>query len=290
MGLIGRSLMLIRWLICFTAALSFVLPVFSVVSVVSVVAQELKNDSATDSADAQKTPKRSIIRFLTADDYPPFNYADEDKVLTGFNVDLARAICLEIDVACNVDVRDWTNLLPSLRRGDGDAVIASMKVTPATLKVADFSNRYYFTPGRFIANKKFGKYTMTPVGLEGRTLAVVRGSAHEAFIKRYFRDCKVAVYDNDDAARQALKDDKVELMFGDGMGLMFWINGTQSGACCEFRGGAFSDQHYFGDGIGIAVRKGDHALRKQVNKALQVMRRSGRLEELFLRYFPMKVY
>ena len=87
-------------------------------------------------------------------------------------------------------------------------------------------------------------------------------------------------------ARQALKDGKVELMFGDGMGLMFWINGTQSGACCEFRGGAFSDQHYFGDGIGIAVRKGDHALRKQVNKALEVMRSVWPVGRVVFALFP----
>jgi len=243
-----------------------------------------------ESADAPKQPKRSIIRFLTANDYPPFNYDDEDGVLTGFNVDLARAICLELDVTCNVEPRDWEKLLPSLGKGDADAIIASIKVTPGSLKLADFSDRYYFTPGRFVSRKKFAKYDMTPVGLEGRTVAVVKGSAHEAFINRYFRDCKVVIFDSDDAARQALKDGKVELMFGDGMGLMFWINGTQSRGCCEFRGGAFSDQRYFGDGIGIAVRKGDHTLRKQINKALAVIRRTGRLEELFLRYFPMKVY
>ena len=177
-----------------------------------------------------------------------------------------------------------------LGRGDADAVIASIRVDPGALKIADFSDRYYFTPGRFISRKKFDDYEMSPVGLEGRTLAVVRGTAHEAFIRRYFRDCKVTVFGTDDAARQALKDGKVDFMFGDGMGLMFWINGTQSSSCCEFRGGPFSDQHYFGDGIGIAVRKGDHALRKQVNEALDGIRRSGRLEELFLRYFPMKVY
>ena len=247
-------------------------------------------DKEGSEAAVQKAPKRSIIRFLTANDFPPFNYQDEDGVLTGFNVDLARAICLELDVTCNIELRPWDKLLPNLASGEADAVIASIKVTPQTLKQADFSNRYYFTPGRFIARQEFEDYEMTPVGLEGRTLAVVRGSAHEAFINKYFRDCKVVVFDNGDLARQALKNGKVELMFGDGMGLMFWVNGTQSAACCELRGGAYSDQTYFGDGIGIAVRKGDNLLRKQINQALDVIRRAGRIEELFLRYFPMKVY
>ena len=33
------------------------------------------------------------LRFITDSDYPPFHYFDEVGALTGFNVDLARAIC-----------------------------------------------------------------------------------------------------------------------------------------------------------------------------------------------------
>ena len=40
----------------------------------------------------------SVLRFLTDTDYPPFNYYDEDGSLVGFNIDVARAICLELDV------------------------------------------------------------------------------------------------------------------------------------------------------------------------------------------------
>ena len=268
-------------LLCLAVVLAPILP---------LRAQGNSDDGAGAGEENVQAPKRSIIRFITADDFPPFNYQDEDGVLTGFNVDLARAICLELDVTCNIERREWSKLLPDLGRGEADAIIASIKVTPQSLKQADFSDRYYFTPGRFIGRKDLDDYEMTPIGLEGRSLAVVRGSAHEAFINRYFRDCKVIAYDNDDVARQALKDGKVELLFGDGMGLMFWVNGTQSASCCELRGGAYSDQTYFGDGIGVAVRKGDQDLRKQINKALDSIRRSGRVEELFLRYFPMKVY
>ena len=67
---------------------------------------------------------RSLIRFVTESDYPPFNYLDEDGTLTGFNVDVARALCLELSAACDVQVRPWADLLPAMRRGD------SMKGSP----------------------------------------------------------------------------------------------------------------------------------------------------------------
>ena len=71
---------------------------------------------------------------------------------------------------------------------------------------------------------------------------------------------------------------------------MFWLNGASSKACCEFRGGPFADDHFFGEGIGVAVRHGDSELKGLINKALKKVRESGRYEELFLRYFPLRIY
>ena len=89
---------------------------------------------------------------------------------------------------------------------------------------------------------------------------------------------------------EALKDGTVELVFGDGIGLTFWLNGVMGDACCEFRGGPFLDAKYFGEGIGIAVKQGDRKLVRILNYALELVHESGRYEELFLRYFPMNFF
>ena len=96
---------------------------------------------------------RTIIRFVTDSDYPPFNYLDDEGTLTGFNVDVARAICLELDVSCDVQSRDWKDLVPALKRGDTDAVIASLSITPRALSEVDFTDRYFFSPARFVTRK-----------------------------------------------------------------------------------------------------------------------------------------
>jgi polar amino acid transport system substrate-binding protein len=74
------------------------------------------------------------------------------------------------------------------------------------------------------------------------------------------------------------------------MSLMFWFNGTASAGCCVFRGGAYYDLSYFGEGIGIAVAAGNDALRKALDYALRKVYQSGKYQELFLRYFPMSYY
>jgi polar amino acid transport system substrate-binding protein len=245
---------------------------------------------AEDTGEPQQLPRRVAIRFLTDSDYPPFNYYDEDNVLTGFNVDVARAICLELAAACDIQVRAWSELLPALRRGEADAVIASHAVSPSALKVVDFTDRYYHTPARFAGKRNAGRLDVTPEGLEGRKIAVTKGTAHEAYLRTFFRDSAIRVFDSSELARDALISGAVDLLFDDGISLAFWLNGTGSKACCEFKGGPFGEPRYFGDGVAVAVNRDDQQLKSLINSALKRMRENGRFEELVLRYFPLRAF
>lgn len=243
-----------------------------------------------ETSEPQPLPRRVAIRFLTDSDYPPFNYYDEDNVLTGFNVDVARAICLELAAACDIQTRPWPELLPALRRGETDAVIASHAISANALKAVDFTDRYYHTPARFAGKRNTGRLDATPEGLEGKRIAVTKGTAHEAYLKAYFRDITIRSFDTPELARDALIGGAVDLLFDDGIALAFWLNGTGSKACCEFKGGPYAEPKYFGDGVAIAVNREDQQLKTLINAALRRIRESGRFEELVLRYFPLRAF
>lgn len=235
-------------------------------------------------------PRRVAIRFLTESDFPPFNYYDEDNILTGFNVDIARAVCLELDAACDIQVRPWAELLPALYKGEADAIIASHVASRDILKRVDFSQPYYFTPARFAAKRELEAVDITPEGLEGRRIAVAKDTAHEAYLRAFFRDSAIRTYETPELARDALIVGAVDLIFDDGVSLAFWLNGTASKACCDLRGGPFTEAKYFGDGIGVAVKRDDAQLKGMLDTALRRLRESGRYEELLLRYFPRRVF
>lgn len=241
-------------------------------------------------AEGEKQQRRLLLRFLTTDDYPPFNFKDEDGQLTGFNVDLARAICLELNVPCSVAERSWTDLLPALQRRQADAVIAGHIVTAQALATADFTDRYFHSPGRFAGRRDAAKLDHTPDGLDGRRIGVTRGTTHEAYLQAFFRDSSLERFDTPELARDALMANKVDAIFDDGVSLSMWINGTLSRECCEFKGGPFMEPRFFGDGMAIALAKNDRALRADLNNALRKLRANGRFEELVLRYFPHRVF
>jgi polar amino acid transport system substrate-binding protein len=245
---------------------------------------------ASPQGEGRELPRRVAIRFLTDSDYPPFNYYDEEGVLTGFNVDVARAVCLELAAACDIQVRPWGELARALEKREADAVIASHAITPALLRKFDFSDRYFYMPAWFAGRKGGQRLIPTPEGLEGLKVGVVRGSAHEAYLKTFFRDSATILFESAELARDALTAARIDLVFGDGVALMFWINGTLSRECCELKAGPFFEPKYFGDGVGIMIPKHDPQLKGLVNQALQRVRASGRYEELLLRYFPSRLF
>jgi polar amino acid transport system substrate-binding protein len=246
--------------------------------------------------DPRRRPERpdlsriSIIRFLTEIDYPPFNYAGPGGNPTGLNVDLARTICEELKVNCTIQMRRFDTLVDALAENRGDAVIASLAVTSEARRRIDFTDPYYRSPARFVARRESTIEDVRPERLEGRKVAVVAGTAHEAYLKSFFTEVELRPYPNAEAAREALRRGEVDLLFGDGIALAFWLNGSDSAACCVFKGGPFTESRYFGEGVGIAVRRGNETLRLALNWALFRLWEKGQFTDLWLRYFPVSPF
>ncbi len=235
-----------------------------------------------------EAPKQ--IRFLTADDYPPFEFLGADGALAGFNVDLARALCAELKAGCTIQPRRWDNLLDALDAKEGDAIVASLRETPATRARVRFTAPYYLTPARFVSLTGAKDFDVRPEGLRQATIGVEAGSAHEAFLQRFFGRSTVQSFPDRAAMMTALREKKIDLAFGDAVSLALWLNDPRSGGCCAFRGGPYLEPAFFGEGVGIAVRPDDDVLRRALNRALQRLDERGVLAELYLKYFPIGFY
>jgi polar amino acid transport system substrate-binding protein len=230
------------------------------------------------------------IRFLTADDYPPFEFLGGDGALTGYNIDVARALCDELKVSCTIQPRRWDNLLDALDVGEGDAVIASLREGPVTRGKARFTRPYYLTPARFIGLVGGQALDVRPEGLRHGMIGVEAGSAHEAFLRAFYAPSAIKPFPDRDGLMAALRDKQIDLAFGDAITLAIWMNGVAAQDCCVFQGGPFLEPAYFGEGIGIGLRPDDDALRQTLDWALQRLDERGVMTELYLKYFPIGIY
>lgn len=230
------------------------------------------------------------IRFLTADDYPPLDFVGDDGALTGFNVEIARALCEQLRTPCTMQARRWDTLVDALKENRGDAMIASMRATPALRGALEFTAPYYLTPARFAARADFPATDFAPASLKGRKVGVQKGGAHAKYLAVFFPEATAVEFEDFAALRKALKSGAVDLIFADGLTLAVWLAGEDSAGCCAFRGGPYLESGYFGAGISIAVRKDDDVLRRALDYALAKIAASGQYAEIYRKYFPVSFY
>lgn len=227
------------------------------------------------------------IRFLTTADFPPFNYRDVSGELIGFNIDLARELCGELGLACTIQAWPWEQASTALADNQGDALIAGLEIAPENGELFDFSSIYLALPGRFVTRlENAGGFD--PAALSGRTVAIRGGSAHAAFMTRYLPDAELAEFENEPAALDALAAGEVDAFFGDAMRAAFWLN--QNLTCCDFAGDPYFRPDYFGHGLAIAVQSGDDAVRRALDYGLLRLQRTGVMDEIYLRWFPVSFY
>ena len=236
------------------------------------------------------TSRITLIRFVTEVDYPPFNFAGPDGNPVGFNVELARLICDELKVPCTMQMRRFDTLIGALNENRSDAAIASIAVTPSTRERVDFSDAYYRPVGRFVARRQGAAGDASLEQLEGKKVGVVAGTAHEEYARTLFTEVDLRPYPTPEAARDALRRSEVDLVFGDGFALASWLNGSDSANCCMFVGGSYGESRIFGEGVGVAVKRGNDTLRLAFNWALFRLWEKGKFTELWLRYFPISPY
>ena len=233
----------------------------------------------------------TVIRFLTETDYPPFNFTGPDGNPAGFNVDLARLLCEEIKVTCTIQMRRFETLLDAISSNRGDAIIASLAVTPQTARPGRFHRSLLPGAGavRVAARRRDGGDSpRISRGQEGRRhrRLLARGLS-EGDVHRRRTAClsqrRGAAAGACGAAR-SISSSATRSRWRSGSTAPIPAN------CCAFSGGPFVESRYFGEGIGIAVRKGNDLLRQALNWALFRVWEKGRYTDLWLRYFSVSPF
>ena len=230
------------------------------------------------------------VRIGTEGAYPPFNFIDKAGQVQGFDIDIAKALCKTMGAECTFTVQDWDGLIPGLLAKKYDCIIASMSITEERKQKVDFTDKYYMTPAQFVAKKGAG-IKVSKEGLKGKTVGVQRATVAENFLRDNFGDAvKIKSYATQDEANMDLTSGRIDLVIADSVVLLEGLLNTEAGKDFEFVGPGYSDKKWFGEGIGIAVRKEDSDLREGFNKAIKEIRTNGTYQKINAKYFNFDVY
>ena len=229
------------------------------------------------------------IRIGVEGAYPPFSKTEEDGSITGFDIDIANALCAELEAKCTLVKQDWDGIIPALLGRKFDAIIATMDITEERQKKVAFTKKYQHIPARFVA-KKGVTYEATEAFMEGKKIGVQRATTMDLYISDNFPSAKIKRYGSADEAYLDLKAGRLDYVMADSAAIADGLLAKDGGDKFEFVGPKLNDPKWFGYGAGIAIRKQDKDLAAQLNKAIDAIRADGTYKIIQDKYFTFDVY
>jgi arginine/ornithine transport system substrate-binding protein len=229
------------------------------------------------------------LRVAIDPTYEPFTYKAEGKPV-GFDVDIANALCEQIKRKCVFVEQGWDSMIPGLMARKYDVIISSMSITEDRLKQIDFTDKYYNTPSRVVV-KKDVKYT-GPASIKGKKIGVLKASTQEKYAMGELKPAGVEVvsYDAQDQVYLDIKAGRLDGTVADHVEVTGGFLSKPEGKDYELKGDELFIPKYFGIGAGIGLRKGQDALKGELNAAIKTIRTNGTYKKINDKYFKFDVY
>ncbi|PSV28385.1 arginine ABC transporter substrate-binding protein [Photobacterium sp. GB-27] len=219
------------------------------------------------------------IKFAMEATYAPFEYMDENNQIQGFDVDIAKALCKEMDATCTFHNQSFDSLIPALKFKRYDAAISAMDITEARQQQVSFTQPYYDNAAGFISIK--GKVADV-AALNGKRVGVQNGSTHQSYLTDQMSGVTAVPYTSYQDAFIDMKNGRIDSVFGDTAVIAEWLKKDDNLA---YVGKPVTNPKYFGNGFGIAVNKGNQELVTQLNTALAKIKQDGQYQVIFDKYF-----
>ena len=222
--------------------------------------------------------------------YEPFTFKTPDGKPTGFDVDIASAVCEQIKRKCVFVEQLWDSMIPGLQAKKYDVIISSMSITADRLKVVDFTDKYYNTPSK-IAIKNDIKFTNV-ASLKGKKIGVLKGSTQEKYANGELKKVGVIVtpYEAQDQVYLDIKSGRLDGTVADVLEVTGGFLSKPEGKDYVLVGPELFIPKYFGTGAGFALRKGEAALKTELNGAIKAIRANGTYKKINDKYFKIDVY
>jgi polar amino acid transport system substrate-binding protein len=129
----------------------------------------------------------------------------------------------------------------------------------------------------------------SPAGLAGKRIGVEARGSHEAYLEDVYEQSEIRPYATLDEAILDLAEGRVDAVIGDRDAIAEYMKTRMEARCCVLAGEVPHDPAYFGDGIGIGLRKEDTSLRAMFEKALDSCVADGTFAKITAKYFDFKI-
>lgn len=234
----------------------------------------------TVSSNSKNAEGNQVLRIATEGAYAPFNFTKADGSLGGFDIDIANALCDEMQVTCQIDAQDWDGIIPALKTKKYDAIVSAMSITPDRQQQVDFSEPYFSNSLVFLAKKDSSFNPDNANDIANTDIAAQRSTISSQWLETTYPNASSRLYNTLNDAFIDLGNERVGAMVSDKLPALDWL-ASPNAKNFEIKG----DEIDINDQMAIAVRQGDE-LKDKFNDALAAIRANGKYDDIVAKNFP----
>ena len=205
--------------------------------------------------------------------YPPFEMTDPQGRPTGVSVRLAEALAAHLGRELVIENIAFDGLIPALKTGKIDCVISSMTATPERAKSIAFSAPYLKTGLALLVADSSPVAAADDLDAAGRVVAVKKGTTGHQWAAGALKKARVLVLDKEAAAVLEVTQGKADAFIYDSLSV--YQNHKRHPDSTRALLAPFREEAW-----AVGLRRGDDALRMQVDEFLEAFRAAGGFERL----------
>jgi len=240
------------------------------------------NNTAETAEKKADATEGNVLRIGTEGAYAPFNYTNADGTLGGFDIEIANAICADMQVTCEIVAQDWDGIIPGLKAGKYDAIVAAMSVTPERAQQVAFTDPYFSNALVFLAKKDSTFDPAKVTDINAHSIAAQRSTISSQWLENTYPKADMKLYDTLSNAFLDLGAGRVDAMISDKLPAIEWLSST-SGSNYVLKGAEID----INDNFAIAVRPNDEALQAKINTSLSNIKANGTYDKINQKYFAV---
>lgn len=221
------------------------------------------------------------IHPCSARSYPPFNFKDDKGNLTGFDVEIGRAIAAKLGVKPEFTTTEWSGILAGLQAGKYDVIVNQVAATDKRREVFDFSGPYVISYPQLIVRADETRKLETAADLKGKKIGVGQGSNY-AELAKSIDGAEVRTYPGAPEYLQDLATGRIDAAINDSLLIPYLREKTK----LPVKAGAPIGKP---DSNAIPFRKGSPKFQQAINKALEELKADGSYAKISTRWFERDV-
>ena len=209
--------------------------------------------------------------------YPPFEMTDEHGTPTGVSVDMAHALGEFLGRRVVIQNTSFDGLIPALKTGKIDLIISSMSANAERAQSLDFSDSYLKTGLCLLVRKDVPGESIADFDAPGRVIAVKKGTTGHVYAAQHIKRATVLVLDKESSCVLEVVQGKADAFAYDQMST--YQNWKRNPNTTRPLFKPFQEESW-----AVGIRKGNEALREQVNAFLKNFRARGGFARLSDKY------